>query len=298
MPASKTIDEIKTQLEGPVNSIPTPFLPNGQIDWLGIGNIIDIGITGGSGVSLLTYGDSQFEFLSDDEVVQLTRFLVDRVDRRGLTVAATRRWPDDKAVQFAEYCRDLGVDVLMVLPSDHASPAGKIAQHRKIAEVMPQMLVGYPTCEILDELLDVPNICCFKEDGSLEYAKTTTHRYSDHWKFLTGGGLWRNYTQWPLGVRAFFSYPSSFAPQIAERWWHALQEGDVKMAGTIITQIEDPFWGLAADVVGGGQAVWRTALELNGIASRHLRGPALSATDEEVEKIGAVLERIGLVRSP
>ncbi len=70
------------------------------------------------------------------------------------------------------------------------------------------------------------------------------------------------------------------------------------MAGTIITQIEDPFWGLAADVVGGGQAVWRTALELNGIASRHLRGPALSATDEEVEKIGAVLERIGLVRSP
>ena len=71
------------------------------------------------------------------------------------------------------------------------------------------------------------------------------------------------------------------------------------MAGTIITPIEDPFWGLAADVVGGGQAVWRsTALELNGIVSRHLRGPALSATDEEVEKIGAVLERIGLVRSP
>ena len=46
------------------------------------------------------------------------------------------------------------------------------------------------------------------------------------------------------------------------------------------------------------KAVWRTALETNGIASRHLRAPALSATDEEVEKIGAVLEAIGLIKSP
>ncbi len=77
-----------------------------------------------------------------------------------------------------------------------------------------------------------------------------------------------------------------------------MQEGDAKTAGTLIGQIEDPFWGIAEDVAGGGQAVWRTALETNGIASRHLRAPALSATDEEVEKIGAVLEAIGLIKFP
>ena len=91
MPPVKTPDEIKAQLAGPVNSIPTTFLPDGQIDWQGIGHIIDIGIAGGSNVSLLTYGDSQFDFLSDEEVAQLTRFLIDRVDHRALTVAATRR---------------------------------------------------------------------------------------------------------------------------------------------------------------------------------------------------------------
>ena len=294
----KTPDEINAQLAGPVNSIPTTFLPDGQLDWEGIGNTIDTGISGGSAVSLLTYGDSQYDFLSDEEVAQLTRFLVDRVNHRVLTVAATRRWPDAKAVQFAEYCRDLGADVLMVLPSDHAPPKGKIAHYRKIAAVMPLMLVGYPDYEILDALLDVPNICTFKEDGSLEYAKATIRRYGDRWKFMTGGGLWRNYTQWPFGVSAFFCYPSSFAPHVAQRYWQAFQAGDAKTAGTIITQIEDPFWGISADVAGGGQAVWRTALELNGIASRHLRTPAISATDEEVEKIGAVLQAIGLIKSP
>ena len=162
---------------------------------------------------------------------------------------------------------------------------------------MPLMLVGYPDYAILDALLDVPNICTFKEDGTLEYAKATMHRYGDYWKFMTGGGLWRNYTQWPFGVSAFFCYPSSFAPHVAQRWWQACQAGDAKTAGAIIAQIEDPFWGIAADVTGGGQAVWRTALELNGIASRHLRAPALSATDEEVEKIGAVLQAIGLIKA-
>lgn len=297
MPPAKNPEEIKTLLEGPVNSIPTTFLPDGQLDWEGIGNIIEVGIAGGSAVSLLTYGDSQFEFLSDDEVAQLTRFMVDRVDHRALTVAATRRWPDDKAVQFAEYCRDLGADVLMVLPSDHASPLGKTAHYRKIAAVMPLMLVGYPSYEILDALLDVPNICTFKEDGTLEYATATMHRYGDRWKFMTGGGLWRNYAQWPYGVSAFFCYPSSFAADIATRYWQAFQQGDAKAAAAIITQIEDPFWGIAADVAGGGQAVWRTALELNGIAARFLRPPMITASDEEKEKIGAVLNAIGLIKS-
>ena len=295
MPSVKKPDEIRNLLEGPVNSIPTTFLPNGQLDWEGIGRIIDVGIASGSKVSLLTYGDSQFEFLSDEEVAQLTRFLVDRVAGRALTVAATRRWPDDRAVQFAEYCRSWGADLLMVLPPEQAQSQGKVVQYRKVAQVMPLMLVGCPPYEILDELLDAPNICTFKEDGTLEYAKATMHRYGDRWKFMTGGGLWRNFAQWPCGIRAFFCYPSSFAPHIAQSYWRAFQDGDAKTAQTIITQIEEPFWGVATDVVGGGQAVWRTALELNGIASRWLRPPMVTATDEEVEKIGAVLDAIGLI---
>mgnify|MGYP001464711157 CR=1 FL=1 len=52
---------------------------------------------------------------------------------------ATRRWPDAKAVHFAEYCRELGADLLLVLPSDNARPQGKIGHYKKVAEVMPLM---------------------------------------------------------------------------------------------------------------------------------------------------------------
>ena len=33
MPPAKNPEEIKAQLEGPVNSIPTPFLSGGELDW-------------------------------------------------------------------------------------------------------------------------------------------------------------------------------------------------------------------------------------------------------------------------
>ncbi|MDA0746515.1 MAG: dihydrodipicolinate synthase family protein [bacterium] len=297
MPPVKIPNELQSQIQGPVNSLPTTFLSDGEIDWEGIRNIIEVGIAGGSRVSLLTYGDSQFDFLSDEEVTQLTHCMVEQVNGRALTVAATRRWPDRIAIEFARYCQELGVDVLMVLPSDHALPAGKIAHYKAIAEIMPVMLVGFPPHNILDALLDIPNICCFKEDGSLDYAADTLHKYGNHWTFLTGGGLWRNYTQWPWNP-AFFCYLSSFAPHIATQYWNAYQKKDVEAAATIIRNIERPLFALADTIGGKFQALWRAALECNQIASRYLRAPMLSATEEEIERLKPSLSQLDLLTYP
>ncbi len=288
---------IRDLLNGPVNSIPTPFFIDGQIDWQGVRNIIEVGISGGSSVSLLTYGDSQYDHLSDDEVTELTRCLVDQVRGRALTVAATRRWPNDKAVDFARLCREVDIDVLMVLPSDHATPKGKIEHYRAVAEIMPVMLVGWPPYEILDAVVDVPNVCCFKEDGAIDYAPDTMQKYGHIWKFMTGGGLWRNFTQWPWNP-AFFCYFSSFAPHVAERYWGAYQRLDVVEAARIIREIERPFAALASKTDGGFQALWRATLELNQISSRYLRSPMVSATDSEVEQLRDLIDQLGLITSP
>lgn len=292
-----TPDEIRAAIRGPINSIPTPFTLDGAVDWDGVGRIIDVGIAGGSRVSLLTYGDSQLEFLDDAETEQLTRFLVERVDGRALTVAATRRWWTGRMVTFAEYCRDLGADVLMVLPSQFAAPAGIVEQYKAVAEIMPMMLVGQPAHEILDQLLDEPNICCFKEDGALDYAIDTQHKYGDRWAFLSGGGLWRNYTQWPW-CRAFFCYFSSFAPHVAQRYAQATEAADVEAAGRVLREYEIPFRELTGLVGGNFQTLWRAAMELNGVACRGLRSPMVTATEEQVEALRPRLDELGLITNP
>ncbi|MBI2192318.1 MAG: dihydrodipicolinate synthase family protein [Planctomycetes bacterium] len=305
-PLSRSPEEVRTLLEGPVNSIPTPFLRDASIDWNGVGNIIETGISGGSRVSLLTVGDSQFLSLSGQEIAELTRYVVERVSRRALTVAATGLWPTRRAVEFAQFCRDLGADCLMTLPPAGASETeGLVGHYRAVAAVMPIMLVGAPAHAILDSLQDVPNICCFKEDGSEAYAIITLHKYGERWKIMTGGCLWRHLLEWPYGCRSFMAWDTCFAPRVSQEYWRHLQGGNLSDAVGIIRRIEIPLFTVSSEQPGGGlagggrfpgswQGVWRAALELHGIAARHLRPPLRSASDEDIERLAGVLKQVGL----
>src|SRR5215218_2300040 len=118
--ADTLIINLRARMKGPGNSIYTTFTREGELDWPGIRAMIEAGISSGSEISLLTFGDSQLDFLSDQEVAELTRIMVEQAAGRALTVAATKRWSQRQTLEFARYCKDLGVDMLMMLPSDHA----------------------------------------------------------------------------------------------------------------------------------------------------------------------------------
>lgn len=288
--------EIRAMIEGPVNSIPTPFLVDGAVDREGVAEIVEIGIAGGSKVSLLTYGDSQFDFLGDDEVADLTKLVVETARGRGITVAATKRWPDKWSVEFARYCVEIGVDMLMVLPSDFCPAAGRIGQYRAVAAEIPVMLVGCPPRSVIDAVIDIPNICSFKEDGTEAYAVEMMNRYGDRFSWVTGGQLWRHYTQIPYGCRAWMCWLAALAPDISRRYAEAVRCGNLVAAGKVVKEVEAPFFALAEDVGGGWPALWRAALELAGVSARYLRPPMVSATDAEIAKIAEKIRALGIAR--
>ncbi len=291
----KSVEEIKALLDGPVNSIFTSFLPDGEVDWAGVRNQIEVGITGGSGVSLLTFGDSQLGYMSESEVAELTRVLVDQARGRALTVAATGTWWTGQVLRFAEFCRELGVDVLMNLPPINAMTSPGLAAHYKnVAGVMPIMLVGTPSREALDALLDTPNICCFKEDGSEDYGIDVSWRYGRRLKLMTGGLLWRHYTQWPYGCRAFFSWPSCFKPSIANEYWRAVQANEPAVVQKVLREVDKPYFDRCASFPGGNQAVQRAILEIHGIARRYLRSPLVSIPDEKMDLVRQLMQDLGL----
>lgn len=79
MADQKSAEEIKSRIVGPINSMPTPFCLDEQIDWDGFRNTIEKGIEGGTNVTLLTAGNSMLMYLSHDEIEELTRTTVDQV---------------------------------------------------------------------------------------------------------------------------------------------------------------------------------------------------------------------------
>jgi dihydrodipicolinate synthase/N-acetylneuraminate lyase len=295
-PADAQIRELRDRVRGPVNSIYTTFTKGGDLDWPGICAMVEMGIAGGSGVSLLTFGDSQLDFLTDQEVADLARAMVEQAAGRSVTVAATKRWSQRQTLAFAEYCREIGVDILMMLPSDHAfSAEGKIAWYRAAARILPVMLVGFPTFDILDGVRDEPRICSFKEDGTLDYSLNLMIRYPGQWAYITGGMYRRHLAQWPHGCAAFFSWASSFAPEVASRYWDAVQADDLQTAAQVVREIEAPYFQLIERFPEKFQDVQRGALELNGIAHRYLRAPRRSLTDAEMDELAAVLKPLGLL---
>ena len=300
-----TPDEIKTRLEGPVMSIPTSFLADGAIDYDGVANVIETGISGGTQVALLTVGDSQFAYMREQEVADIARFVVDRAGGRAMVVAATGLWATAQSVEFAHYARDIGADVVMAAPAGQLSdPVGVAAHYKAVATAMPVMIVGFPPHEMLQRLVDEPNICCMKEDGTDAYAVQTIEEFDGHWKFMSGGKLGRHMLQWTYGCRSFMDWSTSFAPQVGNQLWESLQSGHVEAAAKVVREVETPLFDLSGhpkvvrvgkSFPGGWQSLWRACLELNGLASRHLRLPHTSASESDLDQVKPELERLGLL---
>lgn len=290
-------EDVKDRLHGPVNSIATPFRKDGALDERGFRNIVETGIVGGSGVALLTYGDSQFDTLSQAEVVTITRWLVSQSRGRALTVAAGNRTWTGNMVELAKTFRDIGADVLMALPSEHQANSPDIADYyRAIAKVMPVMLVGQIPFKLLDDLRGEENICCIKEDFTMEAAAALMARYGqERWKFMTGGCLWRHYTQWALGCEAFMDLYTGFRPQISRRYWDAIRTNDIPTVSKVLVETHLPFFALDGEFAGGLHAVWHAALELHGIAPRYLRKPKRSLTDADIARLRPLLRKLDLL---
>ena len=114
---------IRDSLTGPISSVSTPFDRDGSIDEAALRAGVEFAVTEAkSGTILLTYGDSLYSVLTDREIADVTRIVVEQTAGRKLVVAAGCWWTGE-AVRFAEYCRSLGAD-LFIRPAYDDSLAG------------------------------------------------------------------------------------------------------------------------------------------------------------------------------
>ena len=87
-------EEVREKLTGPIASLTTPFTRDGEIDYLGLRKLIDGNLEGGSNSSLLTYGDSLFSLMTDDEIAEVTRVVAEHTGKRGTDRRRRRRLVD------------------------------------------------------------------------------------------------------------------------------------------------------------------------------------------------------------
>lgn len=299
--------EIRHALTGPFPSLRTPFHQDGAIDFDGLRSVIDFCIDAGSRTVMLTFGDSLFTLLTDDEVAELTRVTVQHTAGRAMVIAADRQWATPKAVDFARYCRETGADVLMVLPPDwcESCTASSLVEH--FAAVAAEMPVMFITCgfgerglpfalDVMRRCLDtVDNIVALKDDVCGAFARQVTSLVADRWAVISGGQKQNHLDLMPYGCVGYLSTFMTFAPRVARDYWCAIDRNDITAATKIVRDLDMPLFDHLLGLEGSFDAGMHALSEIVGHHGRWRRKPYHSLTDAQMDELRAVLNSLGVV---
>jgi len=298
------VDEVKNSLTGPVASVSTPFCKDGNIDYKGLENCIDVWIEGGSKTVLLTYGDSLFSILTDEEIAVITKRVVEYTNKRAMVVGAAFWWTG-KTLDFAEYCKRIGVDILMVLPPNWALPTPEdLAEHyRKISEIIPVMMVtslgGRPLpLETMEILLEGKNrIVALKDDICGDYARRAAKLIDGRWAFFSGGWKKNHLDVMPYGdISGYLSVYARFKPVIARKYWDAIKAGNIGEASGIIKKYEFPlYYEMRSLFSGQMDAVVHASMEIFGLCKRWRRSPYYDLSDSQMDELKAFYADLKLI---
>ena len=302
-----TREDARHALSGPIMSLNTPFLANGDIDYDGARRIIDFTIDAGSRTVILTAGDSLYTILTDQEVAEVTKVAAEHAGGRAMVVAADRSWWTGEEVQFARYCREVGADMLMVLPPDWAFSCSEdafVRHYAAVAEEIPVMVVTnlfenrpvVETAQLIRRLRDeVEGIFAVKDDVHGDLGRRLGMLVHDRWGYFASGNKRAVIDDYPYGIDGYMSTFISFKPEIAHGFWAALQANDRGELMRVIEHLDVPLWDFYAKMPGSFDAAVHGMLELYGLAGRWRRDPYHSLTDEQMEQLAAFLKGLSLL---
>ena len=285
-----TSQEFKERLRGPIVSIPTPFTADFRLDTEGLRRMIQRALENKITIFELTAGDGQYSYLSYEEVKELAKLVTTTVGNRGMSIVGTDGWWTERSLDFARYAESVGATALQVLKPSGADDHGIVEHYRRIASEtrLPIVLHGDFSMSQLEQLTGIDSIVAQKEDVTLSYYVDEMIRFGKRINCFAGGGLDWYLVGQPYGATAYFDSFATFAPEIAVRFWQAVQRGDYAAEVEIIEKYEHAF------IQNFSHPFWRATLEYFGVAGRYLRPPMHTYTDVEMAQVKQFYDKLGL----
>ena len=282
--------EFRRALRGPIVSIPTPFTADRRLDLGGLERMVRRALAQGIEWFELTAGDSQYSWLSYEEIKELAVGLVRAAGDRGKTILGTGAWWTSRVIDYVKHVEAAGGTAVQVLLPSGGDEDEYVRHYRQVAAAtrLPIVLHGNYPLRLLDRLAEIEAIAALKEDVSLSYYIDTAIRYGGRLNCFSGGAYEWFLTAQPYGATAYFDSYATFAPQISARFWKAIETGNIVAEREIIERYDHPF------IARFSHPFWHATLEYFGVAGRYLRPPQHTYTDEEMKSVKEFYESQGL----
>lgn len=291
----------KTIFTGVGTAIVTPMNPDGSVNFAEFGRLLDFQIAGGADAIVVCGTTGEASTMPDDEHLECIRFAVERVAGKIPVIAGTGSNDTVHAISLSQKAEKLGADALLqVTPYyNKTSQRGLVRHFTAIADSVniPIVLYNVPSrtgvnisIDTYKELAKHPNIVATKEASGNFSLMAEIAAYTD--LDIYSGNDDQVIPALSLGGKGVISVTSNLMPKEKHdevALYLAGKQGEALAIQQRILAFEK---ALFMDV---NPIPVKEALNIMGFNAGECRLPLASMSAEQVEKLRAVMQPLGLV---
>lgn len=299
---------VAQRLAGPVVPLNIAFTAAGEVDLPAMRRYADWLCAQRVPVLLLTYGSSEYAWLSDDDIWRLTAEIAQTVAGRSCFVTSSSFWPAKVCAGFLRHAETAGADAVKVQINMWAMGAAGARKGQLLRTYLeeagrgssiPLLLWcnaagGQPLgADLVAEMARDPRIVGLKNDDHPFYDYYDLCRATAGLDFaVISGGQMRNFVLGhQLGSSAYLCTTAPFRPDVALAFYAKVAAGDYAAAWEIVARYEDR-WLAEASRVGWLRGI-KTALYLHGLLpSDRLGGTWTEGSPQERDDVRRCLEEV------
>ncbi|MFJ8237626.1 4-hydroxy-tetrahydrodipicolinate synthase [Ureibacillus sp. NPDC094379] len=275
----------------------TPFDANGEIDYTATGNLVNYLIANGTEGLIVAGTTGESPTLSNEEKIELFKFVVKVVDGRIPVIAGTGSNNTRASIQLTQQAENVGVDgVMLVVPYyNKPSQEGLYLHFKAIAEstTLPVMLYNVPgrtsvnmTPETVIRLSNIKNIVAIKEaSGSLDAMAEIVNKTPEGFSLYSGDDA-LTLPALSVGAIGVISVAAHIIGNEMQAMIEKYQSGQFEAAAADHRNLLPIMKALFA---APNPTPVKAALNLNGIPVGGVRLPMIPLNDEELGSLQNVL---------
>ena len=294
------VRRLRDGMAGGVLSFPlTSFHDDGSLDPDGFRTHVAARIATAPGAVFPACGTGEFFSLDEDEYRTVVTITVQEAAGRVPVVAGVGYgWA--QAARFARIAEEAGADALLVLPHYlvAAPQDGLVAQLEQLAARTRLPLIAYQrgqvayTAASLRRIAEIPGVIGLKDGHSdLDRLQRLTLAAPEGFLFFNGASTAeiqaRAYAT--VGVPAYSSAVHAFAPEIANAFFAALQDGDDKAIERLLRDFYVPLVELRDRVPGYAVSLVKAAARLRGQPVGPVRAPLTDPSAADLAELTTLL---------
>ncbi|NUT25291.1 MAG: 5-dehydro-4-deoxyglucarate dehydratase [Streptomyces sp.] len=277
----------------------TSFHEDGSLDPDGFRAHVAAQLATAPGALFPACGTGEFFSLDEDEYRQVVTVAVEESGGRVPVVAGVGYgWA--QAARFARIAEEAGADALLVLPHYlvAAPQDGLVGQLERLAARTRLPLIAYQrgqvafTVESLRRIARIPGVIGLKDGHSdLDRLQRLTLAAPEDFLFFNGAATAeiqaRAYAA--VGVPAYSSAVHAFAPEIANAFFAALQDGDHGTVDKLLRDFYVPLVELRDRVPGYAVSLVKAAARLRGRPVGPVRAPLTDPSAADLAELRTLL---------